>query len=72
MTVSRHTQPVNQTVLRHLRANPSLSPMEAVVVYGIIRLAPAIHDLRAVGYNIVTEMRKDARGHRYARYSLVA
>jgi len=69
---SRASHPVNQTALRHLKNRKTISPMEALATYGIMRLAPAIHDLRAAGYNIKTEIRQDAKGHRYARYELAA
>jgi len=69
---ARATAPVNKTVLKHLKARGSISPMEAIITYGVMRLAPAIHDLRAAGHNITTEMREDAKGHKYASYQLAA
>jgi hypothetical protein len=46
--------------------------MEAMVTYGITRLAARIHDLRSSGYAIEKEMRRDAAGKPYARYHLEA
>ena len=63
------TQPVNAKVLRHLREHDYITPSIAWTTYGISRLAAAIHALRSDGYDITTEMREDAVGHRYARYS---
>jgi hypothetical protein len=45
--------------------------MEALVSYGIMRLAACIYDLRELGYGIETEIKKDQAGHGYARYKLV-
>lgn len=66
----RASHPVNRTVLKHLLRRKSISPLEALMTYGISRLAPAIHDLRSAGHTIKSEIRKDAKGHRYARYTL--
>jgi hypothetical protein len=46
--------------------------MEAQVTYGITRLAARIHDLRQAGFQIVTDMRRDAMQKSYARYKLQA
>jgi hypothetical protein len=59
-----------QTVLTHLRRRSSISPMEALVSYGIYRLADVIYRLRELGYGIVTEMKTDEAGHKYAKYSI--
>ena len=56
------------TVLRHLHHRGSISPMEALITYGIMRLAARIYDLRLMGHNIVTHIKQDEGGHRYARY----
>lgn len=57
-----------QTVLTHLSSRGSISPMEALVSYGIMRLAADIHRLRERGYGIETEIKRDEAGHKYARY----
>lgn len=59
-----------QSVLAHLRRYGSISPMEAQVAYGIMRLASRIHELKKTGYEISTELRQDGAGHRYARYHI--
>jgi hypothetical protein len=64
--------PQAKTVLLHLVQRRSISPMEAMVTYGITRLAARIHDLRSSGYAIEKEMRRDAAGKPYARYHLEA
>lgn len=64
-------KPQAKTVLRHLRAKGHISPMEALVVYSISRLAACIHDLRKAGYDVSTVIKQDAQGHGYAQYALV-
>ena len=41
-------------VLRHLKEFGSISPLEAISEYGILRLASRISDLKGQGYNIVS------------------
>ncbi len=63
-------KPQAKTVLRHLRRKGHISPAEALIVYGISRLAASIYDLRNVGYDIETEIKHDAQNHKYARYTM--
>ena len=44
-------------ILRHLKTFGSISSLEAITEYGILRLASRIHDLKRQGYNIVSESR---------------
>jgi hypothetical protein len=63
--------PQARTVLAHLRRRPHITPMEALTVYGIPRLASCIHEIRnRAGYVVITENCKDDEGGRYGRYSL--
>lgn len=43
-------------ILRHLKDNGSITSIEAVNEYGIMRLASRINDLRAQGIAIVSEV----------------
>ena len=43
-------------ILRHLKDNGSITSIEAVKEYGIIRLASRINDLKAQGIAIVSEV----------------
>lgn len=63
-------KPQTRTILAHLQRSGSISPMESWGVYGIMRLAAAIHDIRRAGYEVSTDIRKDAARHTYARYSM--
>ena len=44
-----------ERILRHLRDHGSISSLEAINEYGILRLASRINDLKRRGYNIVGE-----------------
>ena len=44
-------------ILRHLKDYGSITSLEAVNEYGIMRLASRINDLRAQGIAIVSEVR---------------
>ena len=65
-------KPQAKTVLRHLKAAKSITPMKAMVVYGIARLAASIFELRSVGYNVTKTMERDESGKHYASYKLLA
>ena len=65
-------KPQTRKVLNHLTKRKSISPLEALHVYGIYRLSACIYDLRRVGIKIKTNMKKDASGHQYARYEVIA
>lgn len=47
-----------------------ITPLEAIGLYRIYRLAARIQDLRDDGHSITTEKRTDATGKTYARYFL--
>ena len=65
----------NERILRHLNDYGSITSLEAMTEYGIMRLASRINDLHKLGYPIVceTETGKNRYGEttRYARYRLV-
>lgn len=42
-------------IIRHMQDYGSISSMEAMQEYGIMRLASRVNDLRAQGYDIVSE-----------------
>lgn len=70
-------QTQNQQVLDHLLRGESLTPLQALGVYGIFRLASRIDELRkelresGSKHVIVTEVVRDPKGKRYAKYSLL-
>lgn len=61
-----------KVLLEHFQAGKSITPIEALVQFGIYRLSARIKDLRDDGHEIVTDMvtSVNARGEkkRYARY----
>jgi hypothetical protein len=58
-------------VLEHLLEHHTLTPVEALIVHKIQRLAPRIHELRNMGFDIKTVQAEDAQGTRYFRYEMV-
>lgn len=64
-----------ERILRHLRDFGSISSLEAITEYGILRLASRINDLKRMGYPIISETktgknRYDESTH-YKVYKLV-
>ena len=62
-------------VLNHLRQNGSITPLEAMNLYGIYRLSVHVWRLRKKGYNIVT-VEQDGKNKlgepvKYCRYILI-
>lgn len=62
-------------ILQHLRDFGSISSLEAMSDYGIMRLASRINDLKKQGYNIVSETKTSKNRYNetthYSVYSLV-
>ena len=56
---------------RHLRKGKTITPMEALVVFGVFRLASIVHRLRQRGLAIETILKNDENGHQYASYKAV-
>ena len=55
---------------RHLRKGKTITPMEALVVFGVFRLASIVHRLRQRGFCIYTVLKTDENGHKYASYAM--
>lgn len=64
--------PQARRVLAHLERRGSISPMEAIITYGITRLAARVYELRRIGLAVQTELKRDEQGKPYARYTLAA
>jgi len=67
----RKSKSQNQLILNHLTHKGSITPAEALVTYGCMRLAARIGDLKNHGHKIETEIKTDQLGGRYARYWLL-
>lgn len=63
--------PQAKTVLNHLKGGKHITPLEALGVYGIFRLAARILEIREEGYEVAMTRVFDAKRKQYARYSLV-
>lgn len=59
----------NEQILNHLRSQP-ITPIEALNLYGVFRLAARVRELRKEGHDIVTENIPIEGKRRYARYRL--
>ena len=66
----------SERILRHLTDYGSITSMEAMADYGIMRLASRVNDLRKAGTPIITECVEGVNRYgektRYARYRLGA
>lgn len=65
----------NDRVLRHLQTFGSITPIEALNEYGIMRLASRISDLKKEGYLITKSLKKHINRFgeqtHYAQYKLI-
>jgi len=71
MTTELRLKPLGKKVLNYMRTRGAISPLVAFSTYGTMRLAACIHDLREAGFTIITTMKEDEEGDKYASYSLV-
>tara|TARA_S200002703_G_scaffold22131_1_gene18834 strand:- start:26849 stop:27064 length:216 start_codon:yes stop_codon:yes gene_type:complete len=60
----------SQKILKHLSSGKSLSPLQALGLFGCYRLASRIHDLKRDGHQIETIIKSDDQGRTYASYVL--
>lgn len=64
----------NDTILNHLRRAGSITPLDALNRYGIMRLGARIYDLKQRGHNITRTMEqarnRNGEPTHYARYYL--
>ena len=56
-------------ILSHLLTRGSITPLDALALYGCFRLGARIFDLRRLGYNIETRFVGDKK--KYAQYTLI-
>lgn len=61
-----------ELILDYLKTGKSITPMDALQLFGCFRLSGRIWDLRVQGHKIKTETINDERtGKSYASYSLI-
>lgn len=70
ISVALSLKPQARQILRHLELYGYITPMIAIHTYANTRLAASIHELRKKGIEVTTQMRQDAKGHRYGYYKL--
>ncbi len=69
--MSKNTQHSN--ILNHLRTTKGITVREAMIEYHISSLTKRIHELRGLGYNILsTTKRHPITGQKYVRYTLIS
>lgn len=61
----------SQSILKHLKAGRTLTPLEALRKFGTLRLSGRILELREAGYRIRTKL-VSVRGKRVAEYQMAA
>lgn len=59
----------NDLILSHLKSGKTITPLEALELYGCFRLGGRILELRQKGFNIETETQHE-NGKHFARYRL--
>lgn len=59
----------NTAILNHMLAGNSISPLEALNLFGCLRLGGRRYDLVKEGWNVKTDIVKE-NGKRFARYSI--
>lgn len=70
MTKKHDADSQSAQILRHLNSVGPLTSMQAIDRFGCTRLAARVADLKAEGYDILTEKVKVQSGCTVARYSL--
>lgn len=63
------TETQSQLIAQHLRSGKAITPIEALRLYGCLRLGARIYDLRQRGMNI-TSTTIEKGGKRFAQYRL--
>lgn len=56
-------------ILRHMKSGSTITPLEALNLYGCMRLAARINDLKQQGYEIRSDV-YERNGKRFAGYSM--
>ena len=58
----------NEALLNHMMTGRSISPLEALGLYGVFRLAARMFELKAMGVDIQKNTKVDINGKQYAEY----
>lgn len=57
-------------ILNHLKSGKSLTPLDALQMFGCFRLGARVYDLKKAGHNIISKMISLPNGKKVAEYSL--
>jgi hypothetical protein len=60
----------SEMILEYLSAGYKLTPLEALSLFGCLRLGARVWDLKKRGYNIVMQLVEMENGKRVAQYSI--
>lgn len=60
-----------EAILKHLQQGNTLTPLEALRLFGCLRLGARIWDLRQKGHNVEMKVVEVASGKHVAEYRLV-
>ena len=66
---SNTSQSQSQLILSYLQEGKSITPIDALNMFGCFRLSARIADLRKLGYKIITET-ETKKGKNFARYRM--
>lgn len=61
----------NDAILNYLKAGHTITPLDALSLFGCFRLGARIHDLKQAGHNIET-FAIEKMGKRFAGYRMVS
>jgi len=61
----------HSAILSHLKSGRTITPLDALRLYGCMRLAARVHDLKARGNDIVTRQKELKSGKKVAEYILI-
>jgi hypothetical protein len=68
--MSKNTQ--HSLILKHLRTTKGITVREALIEYSISSLTKRVHELRGLGYDIMsTRKSHPVTGQKYVRYTLM-
>ena len=64
------TRSQSEAILLFLQEGRTLTPLEALTLFGCMRLGARVWELKLLGHNVRTEIIRTESGKRIARYSL--
>jgi hypothetical protein len=70
IAASINLAPQPRTILAHMLKGKDITNNESMLVYGIYRLSDCIHKIRTAGYDVVTDVKRDEVGRKYASYKI--